>query len=114
MRSRAERDRSAVTALHCRDAKKIIPTSDPVGYLQEPTISDSCSSSQRFNGGSANSLTAGCYLGLSWQGSGSLNLGSGLYVIDGNLSLIGSGAVTGSNVTFYITGKTSVIPLLST
>ena len=86
----------------------IIPTSDPLGYLQEPTIPGSCSSSQGFNGGSANSLTAGCYQGLSWQGSGSLNLGSGLYIIDGNLSLTGSGAVTGSNVTFYITGKTSV------
>jgi Flp pilus assembly protein TadG len=103
---------------------------DPLSFLQAPSYSTSgCGAAQSFVGSTNNSLSSGCYAGVSntgsgtltlgsgnWvingnltnTGSGGLDLGAGLYVVTGNLQLTGSGPMSGTGITFYVLGTTSV------
>jgi hypothetical protein len=81
---------------------------DPLADVPEPTIPTSCVANPHFSGPSAHVLSPGCYYGLSVSGGGNLTLEPGLYVIDGSISLSGSGTVSGTGVTFYTTGATLV------
>ena len=48
-------------------------------------------------------LSPGCYSTLNFPSSGNVTLGSGLYIVDGDVNF-NSGNVTGSGVTFYTNG----------
>ena len=106
------------------------PVSDPLSGLEFPTVSTSgCSPMQTFTGSSPHSLGPGCYDGISVTGSGiltlspgdytingnftsggsaGLNLGAGQYVITGNLGIAGSGPISGTGITFFTEGSTTV------
>ena len=85
----------------------LIPVSDPLAYLQDPPISG-CAATKNLSGNSAHYLTPGCYNGIALVGGGDLNLSPGLYVVNGNLTLNGSGNVNGTDVTFFINGQTKI------
>jgi hypothetical protein len=81
---------------------------DPLAYVPEPAIPTSCAPNPYFSGPSAHVLSPGCYYGLYLSGGGNLTLEPGLYIINGSISLSGSGTVSGTGVTFYTTGATLV------
>jgi hypothetical protein len=86
------------------------PAPDPLGYLSEPTVGACTYPSQVIYNGSGNyTASHGTYCGgLLVNGSLNLTLNSGLYIIDGGtLTFNGSGTITGSNVTFYLTNGAS-------
>jgi Flp pilus assembly protein TadG len=91
-------------------ATGVPPTSDPLAYLVPPTWSSCTYSTQVvFNGSGPYTAYPGTYCaGMLLNGSGNLTLNPGLYIINGS-SLIfnGSGTVTGSGVTFYLTNSAS-------
>jgi hypothetical protein len=87
----------------------IAPEANPLGYLAAPAFSvASCLANPRFTGSSSNTIgpvvSGGtvCYNGLSMTGSGSLTMNPGTYIIDGAMSMTGSGAISGSGVTIYL------------
>lgn len=82
-----------------------IPVGDPLAYLPAPNIPGGCSAALNISGSSPTHISRGCYQGLSDSASALLTLDPGLYIINGDLSLSGSGGVTGTGVTFYVTGK---------
>jgi len=87
------------------------PLPDPLGYLAEPTVG-SCtySTTQIVNGSSNYTFSPGVYCGgITANGSGTVTFNAGTYIIDGgSLTINGSQKVTGTGVTFYITGSASV------
>jgi hypothetical protein len=46
-----------------------------------------------------------CYNGISNTGSGTITFPAGIYVINGNFSNTGSGGLSGTGVTFYLSGS---------
>jgi hypothetical protein len=86
----------------------IVPVSDPLAFLTPPANPGSCLSGgggrpYSVNGSSATTLQPGCYDGLTISGSGVVTLAAGVYYIDGPFSFNGSGAVSGTGVTIYLT-----------
>jgi Flp pilus assembly protein TadG len=72
--------------------------SDPLASLTQPTVPGSCST---LIAPFPNPLPVGCYANLISSGTATLNLQSGLYVIEG---IIASGSlnITGTGVTIYM------------
>jgi hypothetical protein len=85
----------------------IVSTSDPLTFLQAPTVPATCSADPKFSGNQPQTLTPGCYTGLSATGTVNLTLGSGLYVINGTLNLGGNVTLTGTGVTLDLLGSSS-------
>jgi Flp pilus assembly protein TadG len=87
----------------------IVPVSDPLGFLTPPANPGSCLGGTGIpfpvNGSSPQTLQPGCYDGLTLSGSGPVTLVAGLYYIDGPFSFTGSGAVSGTGVTIYLTNN---------
>jgi hypothetical protein len=84
--------------------------SDPLASLQPPTIPTStgsgCQPAQNFSGsGNFGTLSAGCYDGISLNGSGTLTLNAGNYVINGNISVVGSANITLGAGNYIINGS---------
>lgn len=73
---------------------------DPLASLPEPSTSP-CTTTVISNG----SYSQGCFAGLSIPAGKSVSLSPGLYVINGDFTVSASGSISGSGVTFYITGK---------
>lgn len=85
----------------------IAAVSDPLAFLTPPANPGSCQSGASggpysVSGSTAQTLQPGCYNGLTLSGSGAVTLAAGIYYINGPLSINGSGAVSGTNVTFYL------------
>jgi Flp pilus assembly protein TadG len=85
----------------------IVAASDPLSFLPAPTVPTTCSANPNFGGNRPKSLSPGCYTGLTVGGTVHLTLGSGLYVINGPLSLGGNVTVTGANVTLDLLGSST-------
>jgi len=85
----------------------VMPVGDPLAYLPAPTVPATCGAAQSFQSGS-NSLSPGCYSGLSLSSSAALSLSPGVYVVNGNFSITGSASMSGSGITFYVTGTTKL------
>jgi hypothetical protein len=85
--------------------------SDPLSDLQPPTIPTStgnnCQPNPNFIGNGPWSLSSGCYNGISVTGSGTLTLGGGNYVINGNISVTGSANITLGAGNYIINGSLS-------
>jgi Flp pilus assembly protein TadG len=79
------------------------PAADPFASLPAPPVSSTCASS------SGSALQPGTYCGgLSLQG-GNTTLAPGVYVINGgSLTINGNATLSGSGVTFYLTGGATV------
>lgn len=92
-----------------RPPTAIAPISDPLAFLTPPANPGSCigGPGNLVNGSSSVTLQPGCYNGLTISGSGAVTLNPGLYYINGPFSLTGSGAVSGTNVTFYLPNSNS-------
>jgi hypothetical protein len=80
----------------------IVASSDPLAFLSPPSFSaGSCLANPSFNGTSPHTLGPGCYNGFTTNGSGATTLNPGLYIINGAMTLNGSGSLSGTGVTFY-------------
>jgi hypothetical protein len=82
----------------------IAAVSDPLAFMTPPDNPGSCHGTPTHPFvvlGS--SLVPGCYDGLTISGSSAVTMATGLYYIDGPFSFTGSGAVTGTGVTIYLT-----------
>jgi hypothetical protein len=86
----------------------IIAATDPLAYLQAPTIPSTCSPKLNLNGSGSTTLTPGCYTSISYSGGGNLTFQPGTYIFTGNVNLNGSGVIKGDGVTFYITSTGSI------
>jgi Flp pilus assembly protein TadG len=86
----------------------INPVADPLAYLPQPTVPSGCSSSLTYGGSSTASATYGCFTGIALSHGATLSLGPGLYVINGDVSVVGDAVLSGSNVTIYTTGSITV------
>jgi len=83
------------------------PEPDPLAYLAAPTVGSCTYSTQQIVNGSGNySFSQGTYCGgILGNGTGTITFNSGTYIIKGgSLTINGTQKVTGSGVTFYITG----------
>jgi hypothetical protein len=93
-----------VTLTACSAAvTQAAPLGDPFANLAMPSVPANCA------GGNYNSgaLQPGCYSGLSVNGAVTLN--PGVYVINGGvLKLNGNADLSGSGVTFFLTGGATV------
>jgi hypothetical protein len=85
----------------------VVPTSDPLAFLTAPTVPSPCSPDPGLGGSGTQTLTPGCYTGLSASGNVNLTLSPGLYVINGALSLGGNVTLTGTGVTLDLLGSSS-------
>lgn len=85
----------------------IAPDSDPLSYLQAPTVSN-CSPDPMLAGNKTVTLSPGCYNGITASGNVNLTLNPGTYVINGNLNLGGNISLTGTGVTLDLLGSTSL------
>jgi hypothetical protein len=92
----------------------VIAASDPLAYVQEPTVGSCAHTNFSLNGntgssGSPYQLYAGTYCGgISVNGNSVLNFNAGTYVLAGGGMLInGNSTMTGTGVTFYNTTGTS-------
>jgi len=82
----------------------IAPIADPLAWLPEPTVSGNCNTSIKITGGT-HTVSPGCYSDLAISGSSTNVLMSpGTYVINGNANTSGSGTITGSGITLFVTG----------
>jgi hypothetical protein len=82
----------------------ISQVADPLGFLTPPTFDPgSCNNDPAYTGAQPYELMPGCYKGLTLNGTGAVTIDPGLYIINGALNLNGSGSITGTDVTFYIT-----------
>jgi len=86
----------------------IAAASDPLSYITAPSFSSaSCLPDPHLTSG-ANTIgpsVAGgviCYNGLSISSGGTTTMNPGVYVINGGMSMTGSGTVSGSGVTIYL------------
>ena len=84
----------------------------PAGLLTEPTPGTCTPSTASGNGYTATNgatISQGTYCGgITVQGGATLNLNSGLYILDGGGRTVGGGSnIIGSGVTFYNTGTGS-------
>ena len=90
----------------------IVAASDPLSFITQPTPSGCTPFS---NGGtSAITLQPGCYSSLSITGTGPVTLSPGLYVLNGPVILSGTGSITGSGVTLYLTSATGAVTISGT
>lgn len=90
----------------------INPSSDPLAYLSPPLFnSSSCLPNPYLGNGVTATLGSGgttCYNGLSIAGGSTVTFNSGIYVINGQFSVNGGAALSGSGVTFYLPQGASV------
>jgi len=79
---------------------------DPLAYISAPTFTacSSFSNPTEISGAQSPGVYCG---GIKVTGGQSVTFSSGLYVIDGGGITINSGTVSGSGVTFYLTGTNS-------
>lgn len=84
---------------------------DPFVTVSSPTVGACTYNNTKITGSSGASLTPGVYCGgIDIAGSGDVSFASGTYIINGggaqySFKYSGSGNLTGTNVTFYITGQ---------
>jgi hypothetical protein len=92
----------------------IVASSDPLAFLAQPTVPSSGCTSFSNSGTSPITLTPGCYSSLSITGTGAVTVSAGLYILNGPVTLTGTGSITGSNVTFYITSAAGAVTITGT
>ena len=92
----------------------VIAASDPLAYLQAPTVGSCAHTNFSLNGntgssGSPYQLYAGTYCGgISVNGNSWLNFNAGTYVLaGGGMTITSNSVMTGTGVTFYNTTGTS-------
>lgn len=77
---------------------------DPYEELTVPTTTP-CANAVTVGGGQTRNLSGGCFRGMRIEGS--VNFAPGTYVINGGeLRFAGNGTITGTGVTFILTGTT--------
>lgn len=79
---------------------------DPLAWVPEPTGYGSCTNYSTQNISTSTTLSPGLYCGgLKFNGTANVTLNPGTYVMDGGgLTAISGSVVSGSGVTFYLTG----------
>jgi Flp pilus assembly protein TadG len=89
------------------------PFQDPLAARPQPAVSACKEKKQEISTGTV-SLIAGTYCNsLTITGSARVHFTPGIYVIkDGELTISGNAIVTGTNVSFFFTGKNSLIKFL--
>ena len=75
--------------------------SDPLAFVQAPTIPGSCTNVINNTSGT---YSQGCYSSITVSGGDTVILNPGTYIVNGNLTIQG-GTITGTGVTFYVTGQ---------
>jgi len=87
----------------------IAPSPDPLAFETPPSFNPaSCLSNPKVNSSSPTTLgptTEGgtvCYNGLTINGSGTVTLTPGVYIINGTFSSSGTAPISGSCITFYL------------
>jgi hypothetical protein len=88
------------------------PVADPFEHVDVPPTS-ACQAARTIGGGANVSLAPGCFSGLDIAGT--VSLAPGVYVIkDGPLRFAGNARVTGTGVTFVMTGSSgSTVSMLT-
>ena len=80
----------------------MVPVSDPLAYLNEPSTSGSCSTPTVINGSGNFTLNPGVYCStLIVNGRPHVSLSPGTYVLDNGIIMNGSPTLTGSGVTLF-------------
>ncbi len=92
----------------------IVPNSDPLGFLTPPAVPTSGCTPFTNNGTGASNLQPGCYSSLTITGTGPVTLAPGVYVLNGPVTLNGTGSITGSGVTLYITSAAGTVTITGT
>jgi len=99
----------------------VAPAFDPLSWLTPPSFNpSSCLADPHLSGSGITTIgpaVAGgtvCYNGLSVSGSHIVNLTPGLYIINGAFSDSGSGAISGTGVTFYFAPPNGSLSLSGT
>jgi Flp pilus assembly protein TadG len=78
---------------------------DPFASMTAPTVGSCTSTGASFSSQGSNTLNPGVYCGaISVSGGASLTLNPGTYILKNGISLSGSGSITGSGVTLYLSG----------
>jgi hypothetical protein len=90
-------------------ATGIVPAANPLSYLQSPAVGACNSLTAAGHGYTATNgatISQGTYCnGITVQGGATLNLNSGLYILNGNGLTVGGGStIIGNGVTFFNTG----------
>jgi Flp pilus assembly protein TadG len=88
----------------------IVPVADPLAFETPPSNPGGCVSgvvlqngiSNSYGNGSSFTLPAGCYNGLTINGSPTVTLGAGVFYMNGPMVVNGSPTVNGTNVTIYL------------
>jgi Flp pilus assembly protein TadG len=75
------------------------PIPDPLGFL--PAVTPTSGAVQNVSGGGT--ISPGNYESISFNGSNTLTLNPGTYVVTGGISLGGTGTIQGTGVTLYLT-----------
>jgi Flp pilus assembly protein TadG len=85
----------------------ISPFGDPLAYIAAPSYTHGSGCGSGYHNTSLNgSVSPGTFCGgISVSNGSSVTFGSGLYIIDGGGIKITGGTVSGSAVTFYLTGN---------
>jgi Flp pilus assembly protein TadG len=86
----------------------VVPTSDPLAFLTAPTVPGTCSADPNLLGNITQTLAPGCYNGITANGNVNLTLSSGLYIINGPLSMTGNVSLSGTGVTLDLLGTASL------
>lgn len=85
---------------------------DPLAWVQPPTVPSSCSatiSTSGTYGTPGNPDAVNCYASITVAGGVNVNLNPGIYIVTGNFTVSGSGQVSGNGVTFYMAGSNSQV-----
>ena len=86
----------------------VAPETNPLGFITAPSFSvSSCLANPHITGGThtLGPATAGgtvCYDGLSVSGTPTITLNPGIYIINGAMSMSGSGTMSGTDITIYL------------
>jgi hypothetical protein len=85
------------------------PDSDPLSFLPKPTVGSCNYNNYTINGSGTYTISPGVYCnGLLINGSATVTLNPGTYIINnGALTMNGNSRVSGTGVTFYLTGNAS-------
>jgi Flp pilus assembly protein TadG len=86
----------------------VVPASDPLAYLVEPTPVGTCQPNPNVSGVGTVTLNppspAGkAYCGITISGSPTVTFNPGTYIVQGGLNWSGTATINGTNVTFYVT-----------
>jgi hypothetical protein len=85
----------------------IAPDGNPLASVPTPTIPPGCTT-LNVTGNNTQTISQGCYNGISLTGNQGLILNSGTYVINGPLNITGNASMRGTGVTLDLLGSSNL------